>query len=538
MKYGGYEVLARKYRPRRFADVVGQQHIARTLVNSIRTGRLAHALIFNGPRGVGKTSMARILAKSLNCEQLADGDVEPCNACANCRAIDAGSFLDVIEMDAASNRGIDDMRAVVDEVYYAPSMGRRKLYIVDEFHMLTREAFNAFLKTLEEPPEHAVFVLATTDLHRVNATIISRCQRHDFRRIGVSDMLRALESVLEAERADWPELRYEPQALELVARSSEGCMRDAESLLDRLLSYSGGDLSLDAVSDVLGVTPTAALLELLRAVRDGDAPAIYEQLQRLDDRGIEIDGLNRQLIAICRDLYLATQQVQDPTRDEQAHQALAELADFDPGRLEVLYSLLRQCHFDMKQSPYPRFDLEFALLKAAHTLPMVQVDALVQALQSDGPPEHPAAAVPDAGVQKKKSDAPVATDEIDVQRRLIDSLGEEDPPLAGLLRNMRLRADGDGGYVLLAMPTQMGLLDGSRIEQLQALLARITGRECKLRVEQSSAGESLNRHDERQRSQRERELRKELERDPLYRQFAERFGGEIVEFRALPNTED
>ena len=230
----GYLVTARKWRPQKFSEVVGQEHITSTLKNAIKSNRIAHAYLFTGPRGVGKTTTARILAKSLNCTNPIDA--EPCNECEMCKEILGGQSMDIIEIDGASNRGIDEIRTLRESVKYAPTHGKYKIYIIDEVHMLTKESFNAFLKTLEEPPEHTVFIFATTDVHKVPATIISRCQRFDFRRIQLDTIKETLSGIAAAEK-----IEIDDKTLTIIAKKADGALRDAESFFDQVVSLCEGD---------------------------------------------------------------------------------------------------------------------------------------------------------------------------------------------------------------------------------------------------------------------------------------------------------
>src|SRR5713226_876403 len=259
-----YLVLARKWRPQRFEDIVGQEHITRVLRNAIRAGRIAHAYLFTGVRGVGKTTGARILAKALNCEK--GPTPTPCNECPNCLEITAGSSMDVYEIDGASNRGIDEVRQIIENVRYQPAQSRFKIYIIDEVHQVTKDAFNALLKTLEEPPPFVKFILATTEPHRLPETILSRCQRFDFRRIATREVVERLGDIAEKES-----LRITGGALVLLAREAEGSMRDAQSLLEQILSYAapGADpteIGERLVEDILGVTERRVLYEISHAV--------------------------------------------------------------------------------------------------------------------------------------------------------------------------------------------------------------------------------------------------------------------------------
>jgi len=294
---GTYTVLARRYRPQTFDEVVGQGHVAQALTNAINDGRVAHAYLFTGVRGVGKTSMARILAKALNCEK---GPTDsPCNRCEFCEAITAGQDMDVLEIDGASNRGIDEVREIRQNATFRPSRSRTKIYIIDEVHMLTTEAFNALLKTLEEPPEHVKFIFATTEAQKIPATILSRCQRFDFASIPTEAIRKRLGEIIKAEK-----LKVDADALEAVARRAAGSMRDGQSLLDQVVAFGGGKIGVDDVQALLGTAADQQVLELIQTMAGGDCAAALQAVEEAARRGTHLGQLTRQLMDACRDLMV------------------------------------------------------------------------------------------------------------------------------------------------------------------------------------------------------------------------------------------
>ncbi|MGI6359032.1 MAG: DNA polymerase III subunit gamma/tau [Bacillota bacterium] len=318
-----YQALYRKWRPQTFAEVVGQPHIVRTLQNMLRQGRVYHAFLFCGPRGTGKTTLAKLLAKALNCQ--AGPTAEPCLACSACQAIKAGNFVDVLEIDGASNRGIDEIRELRERVKYAPAEGRYKVYIIDEVHMLTTEAFNALLKTLEEPPEHVKFVFATTEVHKVPATILSRCQRFDFRRISPGVIEQELSRL--CEKADIP---ADPTALRLIASAANGGMRDALSMLDQVQSYAGGQTITDGdVQEVVGLVPDVLFGQLLSSLLRSDLQSALDQVDNLIERGKEVAQITDGFCQYARNclLHLAglTPEGFVPPEDQVTAEYLTEL---------------------------------------------------------------------------------------------------------------------------------------------------------------------------------------------------------------------
>jgi DNA polymerase-3 subunit gamma/tau len=357
------QALYRKWRPKTFDEVVGQEHVVRTLRNALASGRIHHAYLFAGPRGTGKTTTARLLAKAVNC--LAPEDERPCNECAICQAVNEGRLLDLIEIDAASNTGVDDVRELRERIGFRPNEARYKVYVIDEVHMLSNAAFNALLKTLEEPPPHAIFVLATTEPHKIPATVLSRCQRFDFRRIPVSEIVARLEWMIEQEH-----IQADREALTLVARQATGSMRDAESLLDQLASYDAEGITVTEVRAALGAGTSQAVLQVTEALANGDVAQGLSTINTAVDEGADPRQFARQMVEHLRALLLlrlksdvALAHVSEDLRPQLEAQA----ANFSPRTLARTVRLFNQAVVEAKGGWQPQLPLEMAFIES--TLP-------------------------------------------------------------------------------------------------------------------------------------------------------------------------
>jgi len=379
-----YLVLARKYRPQSFGEMSGQEHVVRTLSNALKTGQLAHAFLFTGPRGVGKTTTARLVAKALNCES--GPTAEPCGRCVPCVEIAEGRAVDVVEIDAASNNGVDNVRDIVDAVKYRPARDRFKIFVIDEVHMLSQGAFNALLKTLEEPPPHVKFVLATTDVHRVPETIVSRCQRFEFKRLGLQQITDQLAKVAAAEG-----MRLSPVSLALVARAAEGGMRDALSILDQVRAACGEAPTDAEVAEALGAVDPAAVSRLCGALVARDGATVLEEIASLDERGLETRRVAEELVRHLRNVLVARLVPGAPLDlpDAELAEVRAQAAAAEPAQLARLFDLAQRAVADVKFAEQPRFALEVALLKGVFLAPGADVAELlarVDAISRGGPP--------------------------------------------------------------------------------------------------------------------------------------------------------
>jgi len=393
-----YLVLARKWRPQSFQDMTGQEHVVQTLGNAIKQDRVAHAYLFCGPRGVGKTTAARLLAKALNCEK--GPTPQPCGECRACTEITGGNSVDVSEIDGASNNGVENVREIRENAKYLPQRDRHKIYIIDEVHMLSQAAFNALLKTLEEPPGHVKFIFATTEPHKLPDTILSRCQRHNFRRISARQMSERLSAICKAEG-----VTLSDRSLSLVVRQAEGGMRDALSLLDQILSANGNTPSDEQVAETLGAIDRTAVQDFAEALVRRDAKTLLSRTDELFNRGVELRRLAEEIALQLRHVLVMKATGVAPTElaelDQTAVQALAKEAD--AAQLTRLFDILQTAAADIREATSPKVWFEMALLKAVQLSPVASIPGLVERLEKlSGAPLSPPSSV---GASGGRSDA-------------------------------------------------------------------------------------------------------------------------------------
>ncbi|MBU0516289.1 MAG: DNA polymerase III subunit gamma/tau [Proteobacteria bacterium] len=525
-----YQVLARRWRPQNFEDVVGQDHVTRTLRGAIQGDRLAHAFLFAGARGVGKTSVARILAKCLNCVEGGDGPVvTPCDQCVECRDIRAGTSVDVIEIDGASNRGIDEIRELRENIRYLPARARHKVMIIDEVHMLTREAFNALLKTLEEPPAHVSFIMATTEPHKVPVTILSRCQRHDFKRVSAALLLERLVKIAAAEGVSLPE-----ESLRLLAREAEGSVRDALSLFDQMLSFAGEALSADQVAEALGLVSAEVIYRLAGAIIARDAAAGLAEVEAAFGFGVEMKTFFASVLGHFRRLMLV-KVMSDPQEDLEltADELEALTAQASPVSLEDVLQMvdgLLAGEEGLRYTAHPRLVVEMTVLKLTALPPVLPLDDILRRMRQMG---QEADVSPGVG-PAEGSAAPAGPGEGPPSPRgdwwtgfLEAAAAEVGPTARAGLRACRLVEAGEDEIVVArpANPLAREELDRPEVKaKLTEALSRARGRRVTLRWVNGDATEEPTGRDAGPAEPSEL-----VEADPRVGEVVDMFQGQIVE---------
>ncbi|MBU2564597.1 DNA polymerase III subunit gamma/tau [Patescibacteria group bacterium] len=356
-------VLYRKYRPQTFSEVSGQDHVVKTLLSALKSGKVAHAYLFAGPRGVGKTTTARLLAKAVNC--LDSSSLEPCNKCDSCLEIMENRAMDLIEIDAASNRGIEEIRELRERIRFTPIKGKYKVFVIDEAHQLTKEAFNALLKTLEEPPAHAIFILATTEAHKMLPTIISRVQRFDFKKFGLNDILDRLELISKKEK-----VKADKKALRIIALNAEGHMRDAESMLGKVMAFSGDkEISVEDVENILGIVDINLAIKFIDLLADKDSKKALEFIDKFINQGYDLVQFIQSLINYSRKLLLIkiskdlSKLIKEELSSEQLNTAIKQADKFSIEELSKIIEIFIETLFKMKRSSFPQLEVELAVVE-------------------------------------------------------------------------------------------------------------------------------------------------------------------------------
>ncbi len=541
-----YQVLARKWRPRKFAELVGQEHVVRALTNALDTGRMHHAYLFTGTRGVGKTTIARIFAKSLNCERGQSAD--PCGECAVCTAVDEGRFVDLLEIDAASNTGVDDVREVIENAQYAPSRGRFKVYLVDEVHMLSKNAFNALLKTLEEPPPHVKFLLATTDPQKLPVTVLSRCLKFNLKRLLPEQISGQMRHILGAEN-----IAYEDGAIGELARAADGSLRDGLSLLDQAIAYGGGALHADDVRNMLGSVARGQVIGVLDALAAGDGGRLLAECAQIASYSPDFGGVLDDIASVLHRLQLI-QLIPGyrPEEDGDDDNTLAALAGrIAPEDVQLYYQIATAGRRDLALAPDARTGFEMALLRmlafrpgdgepAAHAeRPAVagpgaarpapaapaRPAAVEERRHESPPPRAPAVPAPPAA-------APVARDAHGLPdwESLIERAGLRGP--FGLLAQNAVLRERDGQTLVLALqPAHMSLAVEPMVSQMEERIGQALGERIRLRFvnsSQTAAAQTPAARAAQARDAAQAAAEQAIEGDPLVQSLKREFGARVV----------
>jgi DNA polymerase-3 subunit gamma/tau len=513
------QALYSKWRPRRWESVIGQDHIIQTLRNAVASDRIVHAYLFAGPRGTGKTTTARLLAKAVNCLD-PDPALRPCDQCEHCLALNEGRFLDLIEIDAASNTSVDDVRDLREKINFSPNQGRYKVYVIDEVHMLSTAAFNALLKTLEEPPSHAIFILATTEVHKIPATVLSRCQRHEFRRIPVDDIVATLSEMAEKEG-----LTVSTEALELIARQSTGSLRDGISLLDQL-SSTGEEINLELAQTVLGTATSMAVVEVVSALLDCDPGAGLDHIHKALDSGSDVRQFTRQIVDYLRSLLLI--QIGEVNPSNETPEMEAQLTEH-AGMIETsdLIDVIRafnQAATDSRAAWQPGLPLEIAFIESCQDQQQTSPPANPTPANPPAPP--PQKEQPQAKTKSLESDTPQSSEEIQSASvldqtwpQVLVNVRKDHPNLYGLLNSCQSRHLAGSvliiGFASDILKNQMNKREN--LEIVQQVVSQVLEKEIAVRCVITSAKNT--------------DIPSEVDDDGMVASALRDMGGEIVDIQ-------
>lgn len=518
-----HQVLARKWRPRVFADVIGQEHVVKALANALDTGRIHHAYLFTGTRGVGKTTLARILAKALNCETGVTSN--PCGQCRACTEIDAGRFVDLLEVDAATNTKVDEMRELLETAQYAPVSGRYKVYIIDEVHMLSRNAFNAMLKTLEEPPGHVEFVLATTDPQKLPITVLSRCLQFNLKNLPAPLIASHLAKVLEAESVD-----FDLPALDMIGRAAEGSVRDSLSLLDQAIAHGAGQVRESNVSDMLGALDQTYLFNMLDAVARRDAKDLLAEIENLAARSVSFDVTLKDICAVFSRVALV-QQAKDALADHPDREKIRALAEtLSTEVVQLFYQIALLGRRDLALAPDEQSGFTMTMLRMLAFFPGGSVMAAPRAGQGKASP------TPSPAVQATAPEVSISAPTEHTAPSVVIGdwpafvAGLNLSGLAGMLAKQCTFRSFESGVLELMLPAeQKHLSDKTYQEKLRSELSAHLGAKLRLQISVGDArGLSLAAHEARQRTEAQSAAEIAVEGDPFVRSLREDFGAQIL----------
>jgi len=542
-----HQVLARKWRPRNFVDVVGQEHVVRALANALNTGRIHHAYLFTGTRGVGKTTLARILAKALNCLG-ADGNggitSTPCGVCSACKDIDAGRFVDLLEVDAATNTKVDEMRELLETAQYAPVSGRYKVYIIDEVHMLSKSAFNAMLKTLEEPPGHVEFILATTDPQKLPITVLSRCLQFNLKNLAPALLATHLAHILETEK-----IPFEPAALDLLGRAGEGSARDALSLLDQAIAYGAGEVKADQVATMLGVLDQTYLFSMLQHLVNGDAKALLEEIEGLGERSVSFELTLKDLAGVLARVALVQSAGVDAVEGADAARIAEIAAQLSSDDVQLFYQIALLGRRDLALAPDEQSGFTMTLLRMLAFMEKPKEKSKEKLKEMDGGGkaainyfDSVSARKPiSAGVSEStpcKDASSKAFEAAPVVNAAATPFAGDWPAyvasqnmsgMAGMLARQCAFKSFDGGLLELSLPDQhKHLAEKPYQDKLKVALAPQFGANVRLNIKIGGlAGVSLAATEDQVRSQQQAAAEAAIDADPFIKNLQQDFGAEI-----------
>lgn len=561
-----YLVLARKWRPKTFDDIVGQDYITQTLKNAVSSGKTAHAFIFSGPRGVGKTSTARIVAKALNCEKGPTPD--PCSECTYCKEISEGKSLDVIEIDAASHTGVNDVREIIENIKYLPTSGKNKIYIIDEAHMLSQSAFNALLKTLEEPPPHVLFILATTEVHKIPVTILSRCQRYDFKKVTVDEIRQQLKTITSNEGVN-----IDDETLYLISQEADGSVRDSLSLMDQLIATFGSDIKHEEAVSILGILDKALIKSVLKSILENNPKSSIESLNSAIEKGISPRRFAEDLLKTLRYSVLVKtcgKSVVSELSEEEITDIEKLTSKVNVESLESLFNLMLEDAENIQKSFYPQMALELTLIKLSTMERIVSIEDIISKIESLSGSSNPgygkSARMDEHRVDYKKKDAPADIEHQPAKKAQVVNEESEAPKQGEPEAKKNMPGENQKGGLLKFIKGKKRIL-GTRLEQANEIViedsririicdkgspgalylkrqeskesiknfsGEFLGRDMRIDIEETDSPGKKGGGDEKQsKNVKEQKAinKKKIHDDPIVKEAEEIFGGRVIDIK-------